>query len=65
MYSKIRGLMKQEIILGKKNIFTNINGITDEEAMRNVGKFLMHGTFLLLLWNVLVKVLSINDLDLY
>ena len=31
MYSKIRVFMKQENILGKKNIFTNINGMTDEE----------------------------------
>ena len=61
MYSKIRIFMKQENILGKKNIFTNINGMTDEEAVRSVGKFLMHGTFLLLLWNVLVKVFKYYD----
>ena len=45
MYSKIRVFMKYENTLEKKNIFTNINGMTDEEAVRTVGKFLMHGTF--------------------
>ena len=45
MYSKIRVFMKYENTLEKKNIFTNINGMTDEEAVRTVGKFLMHGMF--------------------
>ena len=40
--------MKYENVVEKKNIFTNIKGMSDEEAVRSVGKFLMHGRFWLL-----------------
>ena len=45
MYSKIMEFMKYENVVEKKNLFTNIKGMSDEEAVRNVGKFLMHGRF--------------------
>lgn len=45
MYSKIREFMKYENVVEKKNLFTNIKGMSDEEAVKSVGKFLMHGRF--------------------
>jgi len=45
MYLKIREFMIYENVVEKKNFFTNIKGMNDEEAVRSVGKFLMHGRF--------------------
>ena len=48
MYSKIMEFMKYENVVEKKNLFTNIKGMSDEEVVMNVGKFFMHGRFWLL-----------------
>ena len=45
MYSKIREFMKYENVVAKKNLFTNIKGMNDEETVMSVGKFLKHGRF--------------------
>lgn len=45
MYSKIRVFMKYQNALEKKNLFTNMKGMSDEEAAKSVGKFFMHGRF--------------------
>lgn len=42
---KIRVFMKYKNALEKKNLFLNIIGMTDDEALRSVSKFLMHGRF--------------------
>ena len=45
VYSNIMEFMKYENVVEKKNLFTNIKGMSVEEAVRSVGKFLMHGRF--------------------
>jgi hypothetical protein len=45
MYSKIREFMIYENVVEKKNLLTNIKGMNDEEVVRSMGKFLMHGWF--------------------
>ena len=48
MYSKIMEFMKYENVVEKKNLFTNIKGMSDEEVVGKVRKFFMHGRFWLL-----------------
>lgn len=43
MYSKIMTFMLEENKQAKKKIFENIKSMTEEEAIRSVGKFLMQG----------------------
>ena len=43
MYSKIKTFMLEENKQAKKKIFENIKSMTEEEAIRSVGKFLMQG----------------------
>lgn len=43
MYANIRDYMKKENQMSKKKVFVDFKNVSDEEAIRLVGKYLMQG----------------------